>query len=85
MFSILIGDLNVDGATVLHNFFQRIAESFRSESFSPGEDSNEYTSGDTGDTLLQNTNIPQHPVTCEKTETEVFIQPLEDADDPVNV
>lgn len=61
--------------------FQRIAQSFRSESFSPGDDSNDNTIGDTDDTLLQNT--PQQPI--EKTETEVFVQPLEDAEDPVNV
>ncbi|XP_060578985.1 sodium- and chloride-dependent taurine transporter-like [Ruditapes philippinarum] len=71
---------------------QRFIKSLRSESFNAAESSNEYTSAETGDTMLQNTHAAEEPVqgkseeepAFEKTETEVFIQPTEEVD-PVNV
>lgn len=71
--------------------FQRLVQSLRSESFNAAESSNEYTSAETGDTVLQNTQATEEPVceknveeVIEKTETEVFIQPTDEID-PVNV
>ncbi|XP_053407768.1 sodium- and chloride-dependent GABA transporter 1-like [Mercenaria mercenaria] len=71
---------------------QRLIQSLRSESFNAAESSNEYTSAETGDTMLQNTHTTEEPATdkpeeepvYEKTETEVFIQPTDEID-PVNV
>lgn len=70
---------------------QRLVQSLRSESFNAAESSNEYTSAETGDTVLQNTQNTEEPVleknevpVYEKTETEVFIQPTDDVD-PENV
>ncbi|KAL4231711.1 hypothetical protein ACF0H5_009287 [Mactra antiquata] len=62
---------------------QRFVQSLRSESFNAGESSIEYTTNDTGDTVLQNPSTVEEPV-YEKTETEVFIQPAEEFD-PTNV
>ena len=66
-------------------------KSLRSESFNAAESSNEYTSAETGDTMLQNTHAAEEQVQekseeqdIEKTETEVFIQPTDEVD-PVNV
>lgn len=73
------------------SYFQRLVQSLRSESFNAAESSNEYTSAETGDTVLQNTQATEEPVceknveeVIEKTETEVFIQPTDEID-PVNV
>ncbi|XP_052249189.1 sodium- and chloride-dependent taurine transporter-like [Dreissena polymorpha] len=66
---------------------QRVLQSLRSGTFNASDDSNEFTSGETGDTIINNTSAspePQEPV-FEKTDTEVFIQPMEDAEDPENV
>ena len=59
--------------------FQKLIQSLRSESFNVAESSNEYTSAETGDTVLQNPQVVEEPV-YEKTETEVFVQPIEDMD-----
>ncbi|XP_052773213.1 sodium- and chloride-dependent neutral and basic amino acid transporter B(0+)-like [Mya arenaria] len=61
---------------------QRLAQSLRSESFNTCDDSNDYT-GETGETSLQtpHSHMTGEPV-YEKTETEVFVQPMEDAEDP---
>ena len=63
-------------------YSQRLIESVRSGTCQVVESSN--TSGGTGDTSLQQTtpkSIHEHrePV-CDKTETEVFVQPLDDAE-----
>ncbi|KAK3590172.1 hypothetical protein CHS0354_041226 [Potamilus streckersoni] len=63
----------------------RFMQSLRTDSFPASDPSQEYTSGDTADTGLQSaakspSSEHVNPESRHKTETEVFIRPLDNSD-----
>lgn len=63
---------------------QKLVQSMRSESLNTAEVSN--TSGGTGDTVLTGNGVhASEELDFEKTETEVFVQPIDDSFQPANV